>query len=377
MSPKKYIKFIITGNICLISIVALLNFFIDPGVIYFNNFLNTIGTENHVLAIKKSNFGMVADGWNERKTKIEFAKNLDLNECVVIGSSQVMSISKVRENTEIMPHCDRMTNLGVSGAAFEDLVIFSYLVSKANKKVDTVYIGIPPWLFRYNKDPRWTQNSDVFHEAVKFFDLNDANTTENNSYIAMIAKNLLNLQYLLSSIDILKVQGLEGVLKGYGDKIDNLNASKHLVPKFKFNEGYKKAVTLPDGSHSYSSERIRSVRNFKDTGYKVLTENVVDMDTVDDFITIALALKNIGIDVAFIFTPYYHDVVENPEAATVKAMKQTINVNSKIFSKLGFPTYGSYNPSIVGCSRDQFFDFMHPKTACVNKIFDRKNAPLL
>ena len=154
---KRYLYIVIVGLACFLSIIAMLNFIIDPGNVYYKRGLKKELVNKYVDTLLKSSHGMIQEGWNERDVKLSLATKKNETACIILGSSHVMSIS-LHNTSDVSKYCPSLINLGVSGASVEDLVIFSETILKTvdNRVKDTkVIIGIDPWVFNFQRDKRY------------------------------------------------------------------------------------------------------------------------------------------------------------------------------------------------------------------------------
>ena len=88
------------------------------------------------------------------------------------------------------------------------------------------------------------------------------------------------------------------------------------------------------------------------------------------FEEIITTLQRQGFDVVLLFTPYLHDVWEKPAGELARnIMTYYMNTAGELARRLNIRVLGSFDPVEAGCARSEFFDFMHPKPICINKIF--------
>ena len=80
-------------------------------------------------------------------------------------------------------------------------------------------------------------------------------------------------------------------------------------------------------------------------------------------------LKNINVKVTLVLTPYHPDLYQ----MMISDKPIFIDVENKfrkISQQHNIEIIGSYNGSVVGCKRDEFYDGQHPKEVCMSKLFN-------
>jgi hypothetical protein len=142
--------------------VGGINFIVDPGKIYLKKILTDYRVQEYAEKLLKSRNGLVMADWNERAVKTALAKNSEILDCVILGSSHIMQVSMIRNTGDIQKECKSLVNLGVSGGGLEDLSIFSYLVLDNKKLPKKVFIEVAPWTFNFGKDIRWKENQNFY-----------------------------------------------------------------------------------------------------------------------------------------------------------------------------------------------------------------------
>ncbi len=80
------------------------------------------------------------------------------------------------------------------------------------------------------------------------------------------------------------------------------------------------------------------------------------------------SIKDDGIDVIFLMTPYHPNVWADESSSTTKALLEMESVIRALGEENNIPVLGSYNPEKIGCNEDEFYDFMHATASCLSKI---------
>lgn len=336
----------------LITSAAAMNWTIDPAGIFRKSSFG----QQYAEALLKSKHGLVSpDSLDEREFKAALAKHAFQYDCVVIGSSHVMQVGSARKHRSFSG-CKTILNLGVSGASLEDHVVLSWLaLSKGKPRM--LILGVDPWTFAFGKDQRWkVRYGDEFLNARMEIDGTRAADTKSSSHWS----NLVSAQYTMRSLALLLS----------GASSPSIEAAKNVDEDV----GDKRVITLPDGSHVYSSEGIASAKNTKIPvgGNTYKTNGVLnDPRAIDLYRRLIAWMKVRGVNPVLMMTPYHQNVWKLEASPNVKAMVPTEKIVRDMAGELDVPVVGSFRPDIVGCSADEFYDFMHPKASCVAKFTAR------
>lgn len=333
----------------LLTTTAALNWIVDPAEI----FQKTSFGQQYAKTLLESKHGLVLpDSLDEREFKAVLAKNAAQFHCVVIGSSHVMQISSARKHRSL-PDCKNILNLGVSGAGIEDHFALTWMALSGGKP-GRLILGVDPWTLAYGKDERWKiRYAEEYHAAWTAIDgAKKADPTSSNRWSSLISAG-----YTKRSLGFL----WRGATK----------PSIEIVQSVDEEIGGKHPVTLQDGSHIYSSEYIAESRNIPipigGTGYKV--DGVVNVTSaITAYKGLVKWIRSQGVEPVLLMTPYHQNVWKLATSPNVGVMIATENIVRKMGIEIGVPVVGSYRPEVVGCTPDEFYDFMHPKASCVAKI---------
>ncbi len=359
---SRAVKLFFTTLFILLSIVSAINIIVDPGEIYLKKVLQESRSTEFVEKLVNSKYGLVQSGWNERLVKTALARRSGNYDCVVIGSSHVMQISATRHGS-ISAQCGTLLNLGVSGGSLEDIAIFAYLITDSAYKPKKVFIGIDPWTIKFNMDSRWGENKPIYDKMGSL--IKTHNNGGGTSYVYRKIINLINIHYFEASIKL--------IADGKTSLNKNDFSQKEIVEAkaFNFDRGYKETVTLPDGSHVYDESYIlNQARKTIEVGggdYKI--DGVAyDTNAINFLVKIVEIIRESGISVDFILTPYHENVFALGETKVVKNIREVDHLVKQLSGKLNIPYYGSYFPAELKCTSTEFFDFMHAKRSCLDKI---------
>lgn len=81
-------------------------------------------------------------------------------------------------------------------------------------------------------------------------------------------------------------------------------------------------------------------------------------------------LKKQGKKVVFVLSPYHPKLFELMQLNDRKFL-EIESIFREVAESSGAEVIGSYDPVKVGCSSEDFYDGMHPKDKCVDKIFSQ------
>lgn len=337
----------------------LLNYWVDPAGIYHDA---NVSPDRYASKLVKSKNGLL---WPEGMfAGRELAKALSRmhhgKNCVVIGSSHVMQVSSERQHKSFGGECSEILNLGVSGASIEDHITLAYLVLNSGYKGKVVF-GVDPWTLAYGRDKRWLKYREDYQAArdAIFSDVDPSTPTKTS--ILPVITNLLSIGYLKQSLVELKR------LLEHGE----LQITE--PPSFDHKKGLTVPVKLSDGSHIYSQSYIEGAEKGVTLAqgvshtYKVVRE-VSSIRGVSDYRHLMGWTKKSGATPAILLTPYHPFAWVKKGTRIHDAMVKTEDVIHGIANQLGVQVYGSYDPRKVGCKEFEFYDVMHAKDACLEKI---------
>jgi len=361
---KKNLKITILLIGILVTIIASINIFVDPGKIYLKKIVAQQKANDYVDKLIKSKYGLFRNGWNERLVKTTLAQKASNYECVILGSSHIMQISNIRKIGNIQKQCKSLINLGVSGGSLEDIFVMSNILFKNNKLPKKIFIDIDPWTLKLNMDSRYGAYKNEYIAMVQSLKIKYQG--EGSSYREKVLKNLINWEYFYSSIKILK----EKKYKAF----DYFNLRGYAPTKpYNYSEGSTGSIILPDGAHIYSNSYLKKQKknnpniplgkgNYKIKGKIYEEKAILYLEKLIRF------YQSQNVEVAFILTPYHPNVFKKGETKTVKHMKRIKNIILDIAKKYNLKIYGSFFPKDLNCKESEFLDFMHPTTDCLNKI---------
>ena len=149
---------------------------------------------------------------------------------------------------------------------------------------------------------------------------------------------------------------------------------ENMIPNNAEVEAYAKKAY--DGSHIYDESYVNQSDDVQ-LGFATLLDYSMDEFQYDDkaiekMKKFVLFLKDKGVNVTLVLPPYHPQLYEMMESQ--KPIFLEIEDWYREFAKnTGVRILGSYDGDIVGCSENEFYDGMHPKFSCMQKLFIKVN----
>lgn len=279
---------------------------------------------------------------NERifvKNRILFEKiNPD---AIAIGSSRIMQASSKGTGLKLL-------NLSVSGASLEDFVAIWELASKKFNPT-YVFLGADPWVFNLNSGHNsWTSLSEEYSTALVGLGISNEINFPSAKPPSFLNLNALRLLY--DSVNISKIKAEDDTpsvtdkIRKDGSRVYNLSYANQSSSKVE--RGAQSYISYAMSNYSYSSE-VRTI--------------------LERFVS---ELKKQGKKVVFVLSPYHPKLFELMQLNDRKFL-EIESIFREVAESSGAEVIGSYDPVKVGCSSEDFYDGMHPKDKCVDKIFSQ------
>ncbi len=349
----RYIKYWAFAVLCILITAASLSYFVDPAGIYHGQDASRYPSR----LISSANGLSIPDGAiDEREAARMLASHGGAVECVIVGSSHVMQVSSERKDRSLSTECPTLLNLGVSGGAIEDhiAIVWRSLSGIPPRKV---VLGIDPWLFMYGRDSRWTSDRAGYQRARNAIFEEDW-VIKDGRPVGDLALNLINGPYVARAIDLLLQRK---ALRQYITQ----------APPVDLEKGADHPIRLRDGSLVYSARYIRESHEKRPSGCGVSygTRGYhPKSNAVSDYRQMIRWIKKRGVQPILLITPYHQSVFECPDSDNMRAMRKTMDIIWRLAKEEHIPVLGSYDPDVVGCHPEDFYDFMHPKARCLAKI---------
>ena len=220
-----------------------------------------------------------------------------------------------------------------------------------------IIIGIDPWGLKFNQDLRWKRNQTDYYKAVtSLLEVKVPDFPKQRPFNLDYIINLINPYYFFKSCT--------RIYSGNTTKLE-------YTPSFNYSLGYNSPVMLPDGSHVYSRNYIekqnKSIVPIGGINYKI-DSPAYSEEAISFWINWIEYLKQKEQTVIFMMTPYAPNVWKDKRSETTETLIKVEKKIRNLASFLNITVIGSYQPEVVGCDSNDFFDHMHPKDSCVSKI---------
>lgn len=350
-------------QVCFATLVTLVafasfNWLVDPAHL-FSHGKYEMGVAHQ---LNKGKFIAGVMNYDERLLQLYRLQDLQnsqptlrsLPNTVVVGSSRAMQIhSKAGMN---------VLNLSVSGASLEDYIAILQLADFM--PYSTIIIGVDPWIFNRNNDQtRWRSICMAWRMGmVKMLDQPAPQVGCSDNKLLQ----LVNFEYTKASA-LLLLSHISEPAKSTGDWYEKTDDSPEL----------KSDLIRPDGSRVNSriyaempvDEVIEEVKRYSHPPvYSLRDFYTLDKEAKKLFEALIGRMKRNGKEVV-LFLPPYHPGAYSSIVTTVPQVREVELYLRGLSKALGVKLVGSYDPRNAGCGQEEFFDGMHPKDSCIEKIF--------
>ena len=262
---------------------------------------------------------------------------------VIVGSSRVMQI-----NSNMF--ADEILNLAVSGASVEDDIAFA-LEAVAKLNVESVYIAADPWLLNtFAKQTRYQTVSSLYEYWIE-------RASNNKPLISYFSSDKLN-RIDASHHSIFKIVRRK------------LYLQEKLIPQDDSVEAHNKKAY--DGRHIYNetfTNNPRTSSQFSSALNYAMTQFEYDTYSEKKLKILVKYLQSLGVKVNLILVPYMPALFRMMEEE--KPIFLDIENQFRRFAdENNIGIVGSYDPTSMGCQIEDFYDPMHPKSSCLQKLFN-------
>ncbi len=259
-------------------------------------------------------------------------------EAIAIGSSRIMQASSKGTDLELL-------NLSVSGASLEDLIaIWELSSSKFNPAY--VFLGADPWIFNANSgQSRWKSLEAEYGLALSKLGL--AKEVTHTQTITTSTFNSLAVKFY-DSVNQSKIRAdddtpsLADKIRKDGSRVYNLAYAN------------KSLEEVERGALSFASYAMSNYRYSNEA-----------RDILEKFVS---ELKAQNRKVVLVLSPYHPSLYDLMRLHDRKFL-EIESIFKEIAVMYGVQLIGSYDPTKVGCSSADFYDGMHPKDSCMEKVF--------
>lgn len=338
-------------------LIIVVNLVVDPTQMLRSEYERVMAKE--LLSDKNV---VVLSKFNDRVLEIDYIERLtQKKDIVVLGSSRTMSL-----RDELFPG-STFFNSSVSGASIEDYVSMYSLYKNRGLLPNTIIMGIDPWLFNKNNElTSWLTLSDQYQASFLKPDLG-LGTRLSISYRILYQKvmSLISPLYFQQSLYYVFSHTKLGSYITTTSRFSNLGR-----------------VIASDGSMEYepsvrersASEIKREAELFISSGKIYSLEHYYGMDheLIKTFEKLIATLQQQHIRIIFILVPYnpiaYTYLINHPEYRIIQDVQRYVIDFAKTNS---IPVIGSYNPSDLSLTSNDFYDGMHARSETINGMFTR------
>ena len=336
--------------------VGSINYFVDSHGLYAR------GGEKqkkffieYAQKLQESPQGLVAHE-NERHVKRALAQNTFVD-CYLLGSSHIMSFDK-----EALPQtfasCNRLVNLGVSGAGLEDIITFLYL-SSSKPSTKQIFIAIDPWTLKLNMDKRYTLIHDTYQMAKENLRLQSYSPYTESQESGQFARwmHIINCEYFLRNL-----------YKIYLHKFDFSFMENKIIQVSEKDIDITATSFDKNGRFYYSQQYLAKMPPQKheigDGGYKI-SKPYIEEAAIQPVLDLIKRLKQ-DKKITFIMTPYHPQIWECHNEIACQAMTK-VEAYIKDWAKVeGIKVVGSYKQEHM--RHEDFLDDMHVAPQALKKI---------
>ncbi len=285
-----------------------------------------------------SSYSIYASNMNERtfiKSRIEI-ETLRPN-YIVLGSSRVMQINSKIIDGELL-------NLSVSGASVEDDVAIWGMASKKFNP-NFVLIGADPWLFNAKStQDRWRTLEVEYESALAAMGLRSLNLSTTKD----IGESELNnsLSALYRHVNISKISATNDL----PERMDKIRRDGSRV--YNLVQANKSQSEVEADAVSFASYAMRPYEysNEAEDTFRHLVNHIGKRHKV-----------------IIVLSPYHPKLYSYIIKKDLKFI-EIENSFRRLGADLGVRVIGSYDPAQDGCTSDEFYDGMHPKVSCIEKV---------
>ena len=328
----------------LMSICVLIFLLISITIINTYNARSILSTEYNLA--KKISEGHTVflpnlDKRNFSKFKILVSEKQIDN--LIVGSSRISFIGEKILNSSSL-------NLSVGTATIEDQIALT-LMGIEKIELSRIFLAADPWLFNETQfkpySDRWKSLRSEYYRSI--------HKIQNDESIIKIfdEKELNKAKSNLGSI----------VEKVY--KFLNLRQAKLVQPKNKDGD----YVSYSDGTEKFN------IKSIKVTGTPIkyfmspYVHSTKKEDLFKKFIDYLIKNKK---EVTLVLVPFYEDSY-NLTVNESNLILEREDFFTKLAKNKNLKIIGSYNPKILNCNKNEFYDDIHPTERCHMKMFNQKN----
>jgi len=357
MSPARFLTAFTLVVATSLSAVAGVNYYVDPA-----NLFGDRTYEAGVAALLAQGKGVAnVTDYDERLVQKFFAERLTARrDVLVLGSSRAMNlVPEYFGSTSFF-------NASVSGASLEDLSAILQIYRERGLLPRRLVLGVDPWMFNRNSgQTRWKSLEAEYARAVSRGRGDDSAVFDGVG--ASRAAQLISYAYFRASLQA----------------PDRRDRNFFATDAAELDVNIRRA----DGTITYRRELAhRGIDEARAWVLKQASQTPVyslgqfrELDAEDrrQFASLLERLRREGVEVSLFLAPYHPAMYEvlsradGPYAMVAQAERYVRDVARA----RNLPLFGSYDPAATGCSAAEFYDEMHPKPSCLDRIVKSRRGP--
>lgn len=300
--------------------------------------LKRIKPENEMAKRLISSPAIYSGNINERKfVKSIINESSEDPEMLIVGSSRVMSIGKHNARKNVL-------NLSMSGASLEDIVAVSG-VSLNKFKPRWLVIGCDPWIFnKKSEQVRWLDLKGEYLNSLDWINSKD-------SFVFPPLRD--------------QIEGVD-VFTDFFFNINTFNDAR-ISDGVSFFDKKRNDGSIVYGHSTQNKSPVDVEKEVEPFMYYSMKDFDFSKDNQDVFEKFIRKVASIKTGVILFLSPYHPKLYAIIKTSN-KNFLETENLIRIIAKKHGVKVLGSYDPLECGCNGNEFFDGMHPKDGCMEKI---------
>lgn len=337
----------------LLTFVASVNYYFDPANL-FNDRTYEAGIAQMLLDGR--NVANITD-YDERLLQKFYVSGLpQAKEVLVLGSSRAMNIGE-----NLFPG-KSFFNASVSSASLEDDEAILQMYRERGLLPKKLVLGVDPWIFnRKSGQTRWKSLSEEYKRS-QCLSTDCAVSNWDPEYLRWSKfQQLISFSYLRASLKAAREKR-----RGYY-ATDALELDVNI-------RGADGTIRYRTAFVNQTSDEVAAVVQRHVAGksiYSLDDFRQLDPEYSAQFDALLTRLKQEHIEVLLVLSPYQYDMFKFLTAANsgFEMVVSAERMVRKLASKHGMTVLGSYDPQNVDCGRNDFYDEMHPRPSCIEKMF--------
>jgi len=343
----------------LLMLVAGVNYHYDPA--------NLFGDRTYEAGIARllsegKNVANITD-YDERLLQKFFVERLkNRRDVLVLGSSRSMNLGP-----DLFPGMT-FYNASVSGASLEDDYAILQLYREHNLLPRLVVLGVDPWVFNRNSEQtRWKSLEQEYRRSMYGNVLGTASSELAGDQRLSKLQQLVSFDYFRAALHAAHRADRDY----YATNATELDVNMRLADgtiTYNREHAHRSPEKVAEVAHQQAARiPIYSLGQFRelDAEYIKLLEAFIEHLCAE------------GIEVVLFLPPYHPDMYAaiTHAGSPYRLVKDAEDYLRRFAGQQNLQVWGSFDPNITSCGRDDFYDEMHPRSTCVTKIFAGFSSP--